>query len=180
MRLRIIAGTYGGRFITAPPTKATHPMSERARLAMFNSLGSLVADARVLDAFAGSGAIGLEALSRGAKEVTFVERDRVAGRVLVENIAALKAEPGTIVINTTVSNCLKTATPDTFDLIFADPPYHQPQFATIKRLMGLLKPGGHMILSHQGTGEVPLLQNIVVVDDRCYANAHLTTFRKAN
>ena len=84
MRIRIIAGRYGGRFIQAPPGNTTHPMGERVRSAMFNSLGEIVEGARVLDAFAGSGAVGLEALSRGAASVTFVERDRVAQRVLTE------------------------------------------------------------------------------------------------
>ena len=64
MRVRIIAGEFGGRFIQAPPGSTTHPMGERVRSAMFNSLGETVRGARVLDAFAGSGAIGLEALSR--------------------------------------------------------------------------------------------------------------------
>ena len=66
MRVRIIAGEFGGRFIQTPSGQATHPMGERVRSAMFNSLGSEVQGARVLDVFAGSGAVGLEALSRGA------------------------------------------------------------------------------------------------------------------
>ncbi len=180
MRVRIIAGDLGGRFINTPPGSLTHPMSERARGAIFNSLGSKVSGAKVLDAFAGSGAIGLEAISRGASEVTFVERDRVAQRVIAENVAALGVEQKSIVIKTTVNNWLETAATDEFDLIFADPPYNQPQFATVKRLMGLLKPNGLMVLSHQGTGEVPIQNGIVVVDNRCYANAHLTTFRRVD
>ena len=69
MRVKLIAGKFGGRFIQAPPGSTTHPMGERVRSAMFNSLGEIVRGARVLDAFAGSGAIGLEALSRGAESV---------------------------------------------------------------------------------------------------------------
>ena len=63
-----------------------------------------------------------------------------------------------------------------FDMIFADPPYHNPQFSTVSRLMGLLKPGGCMILSHPGIGEVPVQNGIVVVDNRSYGEAHLTKF----
>ncbi|MDO5343597.1 MAG: 16S rRNA (guanine(966)-N(2))-methyltransferase RsmD [Candidatus Saccharibacteria bacterium] len=179
MRVRIIAGQYGGRFIQTPPGSATHPMGERVRSALFNSLGDLVQGARVLDVFAGSGAIGLEALSRGAQSVTFVERDRVAQKVLAENIRELAVQEQSIVINTTVANWLESmSVTEEFDLIFADPPYHKPQFSTISRLFGLLKPGGTMLLSHPGIGEVPIQNGIVVVDNRSYGGAHLTRFRK--
>ena len=178
MRVRIIAGKFGGRFISAPTGSTTHPMGERVRSAMFNSLGEEVIGASVLDAFSGSGAVGFEALSRGARVVTFVERDRNAMRTLRENIETLGVSEKCIVINTTVSNWLETASPDEFDVIFADPPYHKPQFSTIKCLMGLLKVGGSMILSHQGSSEVPTKNGIVVVDNRSYGNAHLTRFRR--
>lgn len=177
MRLRIIAGRYGGRFIAAPPTSATHPMSERARAAIFNSLGTAVQNADVLDAFAGSGAVGLEALSRGAKQVTFLEKHRVAARVIQENCDSLGAED-TIVINTTVNNWIETSSPDEFDLIFVDPPYHDPQLSTVKKLMGLLKVGGYMVLSHTDRGGVPNKTGIVVVDNRSYANACITFYRR--
>ena len=177
MRVRIIAGEFGGRFIQAPPGSMTHPMGERVRSAMFNSLGETVRGTRVLDAFAGSGAIGLEALSRGAESVVFVERNRVAQRVIAENIGSLGVDEKSIVIKTTISNWLETAdVTGEFDIIFADPPYHNPQFSTASRLMGLLKPGGTMILSHPGIGEVPIQDKTVVVDSRSYGEAHLTKF----
>jgi RNA methyltransferase, rsmD family len=177
VRVRIIAGEFGGRFIQTPPGSTTHPMGERVRLAMFNSLGETVRGARVLDAFAGSGAIGLECLSRGAELAVFVERNRVAQRVIVENISNLGVDEKSIVIKTTVSNWLETSgVTGEFDVIFADPPYHNPQFSTVSRLMGLLKPGGTMILSHPGIGEVPIQDKTVVVDSRSYGEAHLTKF----
>ena len=177
MRVRIIAGEFGGRFIQTPPGSTTHPMGEQVRSAMFNSLGETVRGARVLDAFAGSGAIGLEALSRGAESVVFVERDRVAQRVIAKNITSLGVDEKSIVIKTTISNWMETAdVTGEFDIIFADPPYHNPQFSTVSRLMGLLKPGGTMILSHPGIGEVPIQDKTVVVDSRSYGEAHLTKF----
>ena len=179
MRVKLIAGKFGGRFIQAPPGSTTHPMGERVRSAMFNSLGEAVRGAKVLDAFAGSGAIGLEALSRGAESVVFVERDRVAQRVIAENINTVGTNENSIVIKTTVANWLESmSVTEEFDLIFADPPYHNPQFSTVSRLMGLLKPGGHMVLSHSGIGEVSIQNGIVVVDNRSYGGAHLTYFRK--
>lgn len=179
MNVRIIAGQFGGRRLDAPSRRSTHAMGERVRGAMFNSLGEAVPGARVLDAFAGSGAIGLEALSRGAGEAVFVEKDRIAAKIIRQNVAALGLEePRARIIHTTVNNWLETAHPEAFDLIFADPPYHDPQFSTVSKLFGLLKPNGLMVLSHAGKGEVPFSDRIVVVDNRSYANAHLTFFRR--
>ncbi len=178
MRVRIIAGEFGGRFITTPPGSTTHPMSERVRSSMFNSLDQALEGARVLDVFAGSGAIGLEALSRGAEHVTFVEKDRVAGRTLSENINLLGQGGRSTLVTTSASNWLNTSGEISFDIIFADPPYHNPQLSTVKTLMGLLKVGGYMILSYPGRGEVPHQDGIVVVDNRSYGNAHLIYFRR--
>lgn len=178
MNVRIISGEFGGRKIEAPDTSRTHPMSERARGAMFNSLGGLVEGASVLDAFAGTGSIGLEALSRGAHDVTFVERDRIAQKVLAKNITSLGVEARTVLIRTTVHNWLETKGDEKFDIIFADPPYNDPQFSTAQRLLGLLKPGGYMILSHPGRGEELAKTGVVVVDNRSYGNAFLTYYRR--
>lgn len=92
MRLRIVAGRFGGRRIRAPAGRRTRPTPERVREAWFSALHGGVAGARVLDLFAGSGALGLEALSRGARRVTFVERSRRAAWVLQENVRALGVE----------------------------------------------------------------------------------------
>ena len=178
MNVRVIAGIYGGRMIAAPERRTTHPMGERIRNALFNSLGTTVEGARVLDAFAGSGAIGLEALSRGAAHVTFIEKDRVAQKILTDNITKLGCEAQTSVINTTVSNWIETSGNAEFDLIFADPPYHDTQFSTVKRLFPLLKPGALMVLSHPGRGEAPTELGVVVVDNRSYGTAALTFYRR--
>ncbi|QWQ31115.1 16S rRNA (guanine(966)-N(2))-methyltransferase RsmD [Candidatus Minimicrobia vallesae] len=135
VRVRIVSGEFGGRFIKTPPGSTTHPMGERVRSAMFNSLGESIRGARVLDAFAGSGAVGLEALSRGAESAVFVERDRVAQRVIAENISILGVEEKSIVIKTTIVNWLESASSTgEFDIIFADPPYHNPQFSTVSQV----------------------------------------------
>jgi len=180
MNIRIISGEFGGRKIEAPNTGRTHPMSERARNAIFNSLGESIQGASVLDAFAGTGAVGLEALSRGAHDVTFVERDRIAQKVLAKNITTLGAENRTALIRTTVSNWLETTDEKYYDFIFADPPYNDPQFSTVKRLFGLLKPDGYMILSHPGRGEELAGAGVVVVDNRSYGNAFLTSYRRGD
>jgi 16S rRNA (guanine966-N2)-methyltransferase len=178
MYVRLISGEFGGRKIEAPDTKRTHPMSERVRNAMFNSLGDRIQGMSVLDAFAGTGAIGLEALSRGAHDVTFIERDRIAQKVLAKNVVSLGVEDRTIIIRTSVSNWLETSSKNYYDIIFADPPYTDPQFSTVSRLMGLLKPGGYMILSHPGRGEGLTKTGVVVVDNRSYGNAFLTFYHQ--
>lgn len=177
MIVRIIAGTLGGRKIDAPERTTTHAMSERARNALFNSIGDEIEGARVLDAFAGSGSIGIEALSRGASNATFVEKDRVACKIIAKNLIDLNIDDRSQLIRTTVNNWLDTAKPEMFDVIFADPPYADTQFSTVAKLFGLLKPGALMVLSHPGKGEVPIQDGIVVVDNRSYGNLHLTFFR---
>ena len=176
MKVRIIAGCYGGRWLDAPDNRRTHPMGERVRNALFNSLGDAVQDV-----FAGTGAVGLEALSRGARQAVFVERDRLAFTILCKNIAALGADSSATAIKAGVGPWLDTYDGEVFDIIFADPPYHDLQLTTVSRLFTLLKPGGFMVLSHIGIGEGPKLANdIVVVDNRSYGNAHLTFFRRAD
>lgn len=178
MIVRLIAGTYGGRKLDAPDRRSTHAMGERVRGALFNSLGAVVQDAVVLDAFAGSGSLGLEALSRGAAHCTFIEKDRIAAKIITKNCELLRVQSSTKVVGAGLASWIDTNQDAQFDLIFADPPYHDEQFSTVKKLFGLLKPGALMVLSHSGKGEVPVQTGIVVVDNRSYGNAHLTYFRR--
>lgn len=181
MKFRVIAGKYGGRNLDAPGTSRTHPMGERIRNAMFNSIGDEIKDARVLDCFAGTGAVGIEALSRGAAYADFVERDRIAQRVIENNFTQLGiTREQAHLVKASVSSWLSSQEePEQYDIIFADPPYHDLQFSTVSRLFGLLKPDALMVLSHTGRGEVPIhLDEIVVVDNRSYGTAHLTFFRR--
>jgi 16S rRNA (guanine966-N2)-methyltransferase len=178
VNIRIISGQFGGRILDAPDRRRTHAMSERGRNALFNSLGSDVIDAKVLDAFAGSGSLGIEALSRGASNATFIEKDRIAAKILQKNLNTLKIDSVSKVVQAGVSQWIDTSGHDEYDIIFADPPYHDVQFSTVKKLFRLLKVGGTMILSHPGNGEVPNQHGIVVVDNRSYGSLHLTYFRR--
>ena len=178
-RIRVIAGKYGGRLIDAPDfsNTRTKPMGERIRNALFNHVGGEINNAEVLDVFAGTGSVGFEALSRGAKSVTFVERDKIAQKIIQKNIGTLQVDAK--LIKSPVRSWLRSAEPASFDIIFADPPYHDLQLSTVSELFGLLKPNGLMVLSWTGRGEGPNLKNgIVVVDNRSYGNATLTYFRR--
>ncbi|SER54308.1 16S rRNA (guanine966-N2)-methyltransferase [Lentzea xinjiangensis] len=119
---RIVAGTAGGRRLKVPP-KGTRPTSERVREALFSSLESVLDldGARVLDLYAGSGALGFEALSRGAAHATFVESDRRAAEVLKSNARDLPF-PGVLVVNRSAEAYAATEG-EPFDVVFADPPY---------------------------------------------------------
>jgi 16S rRNA (guanine966-N2)-methyltransferase len=151
-------------------------MSERVKGAMFNVIGN-VEDTSVLDAFAGTGALGFEALSRGASKATFIERDRVAQKVIAENAETLGVTSEMKLIRTTVAAWSETASDEKFDLIFADPPYHDTQFSTVSRLFSHLKPNGLMILSHPGRESAPTVNGVVVVDNRSYGDAALAFYR---
>jgi 16S rRNA (guanine966-N2)-methyltransferase len=121
--MRVVAGTARGRRLQAPPGTDTRPTSDRARQAIFNALHSLDAlvDARVADLFAGSGALGIEALSRGASSCTFVEHDREAIAVIEANLAHCGLAGGTVV-RADVMRWLE-GTHEQLDLVLADPPY---------------------------------------------------------
>jgi 16S rRNA (guanine966-N2)-methyltransferase len=125
--VRVISGTAGGRRLVAPEGRTTRPTSERAREATFNALGSLgaVVDADVLDVFAGSGALGIEALSRGAASATFVESDRAAARAIQANLQTCGVADRATVVVATVERYLVDAAARgaRFDLALVDPPY---------------------------------------------------------
>lgn len=163
--------------IDSSGTSRTHPMGDRVRSALFNKIAGDLKDAKVLDAFAGSGALGLEAISRGAQHATFIERDHIAQKIITKNIDQLEVKNATKLIKSSVSAWLDTTT-DRFDIVFADPPYHDMQLSTVKRLFGVLKPGGLMILSYPGKGETPTETGVVVVDNRSYGNAALAFYQR--
>ena len=123
--MRVVAGRFGGRRLQAPPGTATRPTSDRVREALFSTLGPLDG-VRVLDLFAGSGALAIEALSRGAASALLVERDPRAVAVIRANLDALGlAAPEAMVLGGPARTALRSAfaREDTYDLIFLDPPY---------------------------------------------------------
>lgn len=122
--MRVVSGVAGGRRLRAPAGRRVRPTSERVRVALFASLGSLgaVEGARVLDLFAGSGALGIEALSRGASAATFVDRDKAAVAAIEANLDATGLTSSATVVRGDAAAFL-AATTQRFDLVLADPPY---------------------------------------------------------
>lgn len=121
--MRIIAGRWKGHGIQAPPGRETRPTADPVREAWMSMLGGAVMEARVLDLFAGSGALGLEALSRGAREVVFVERARRALRTLERNVETLGAGEAVHIVRDDALRYVEGLEPGAFALALADPPY---------------------------------------------------------
>ncbi len=123
MRLRIIAGSRGGRFIDAPPGRSTRPTPARVREAWFAAAQPDLAGAPVIDLFAGSGALGIEALSRGAAHAHFVEKDRLAIATIRDNLEALGLTGRATVLRADVWRFLEETLGAPWDVALADPPY---------------------------------------------------------
>lgn len=168
--IRIASGEYRGRSIKTPGGR-THPMGERERLALFNMISGNIPGATILDAFAGSGALGIEALSRGASEVVFIEKNPDACRVIESNLSNLDVFGQVI-----RSDVVNFTTTKKFDVILADPPYDEFNAETIENLIEFLKDGGILVLSHpKNVIEFPGLE---LLKSRQYAAAHISVYAK--
>lgn len=196
--LRILAGRFKGRTFSSPRLARTHPMGAREKLALFNMLQTDLPGATVLDAYAGSGALGLEALSRGATQVTFVEQSAAAMRILRQNLRAVlpasesyRANLIQSSVSTYVFRCRSGRSPagsymapivdpplPNFDLILADPPYDGFKSDEIAQLTTLLSPRGILVLSFPSTLEPPVLPGLALVKSHCYAGAGLAIYRR--
>ena len=124
--MRVIAGIYKGRRLKSPPSMQVRPTSDRLRETLFNVIAPRIEDARFLDLCAGSGAVGIEALSRGAAHVTFVDRSRKMCGLIESNLDLCRVpEEQTEVVNATAEDFLKQSSRSAWDIIFFDPPYKQ-------------------------------------------------------
>ena len=170
--MRIIAGSHRGRRIAAPRGRATRPTSDRVRESAFNLIGPLD-DADVIDLYAGSGALGLEALSRGAARVTFVESDREACRVINANLDALGFRA--TVLCQDVARALAQDRGD-YDLVLCDPPYDADVGPIAASLARLVRPDGLLVLEGSSRQEAPALPGLAVRTSRRYGSARLTLY----
>jgi 16S rRNA (guanine966-N2)-methyltransferase len=148
--MRVIAGTLKGWRLKAPTWDGLRPTSDKLRETLFNILAPRLAGARVLDAYAGTGAVGIEALSRGAASVTFVERDRRAQALIAENLAHCGVENGYVIIRASVDRALADlrAAGALFDVVLLDPPYDARVDDEAVALADIVAPGGVVVLEH--------------------------------
>ena len=169
--MRVVAGVYGGRRLVAPPGDATRPTSDRVREALFSVLGASVQGARVLDLFAGSGALGIEALSRGAASAVFVDRAPRAVAAVKANLEALGIEAD--VRRAEASAWLRTASArvDAYDLVFLDPPYRRAGELgreLSEALAAVLAPGARVVT--ESDRRDPLELGLPLLDERRYGD----------
>jgi 16S rRNA (guanine966-N2)-methyltransferase len=160
--VRIVAGSAKGvRLAPVPP--GTRPVSDRAREGMFSSLGEAVVGARVLDLFAGTGALGIEALSRGAASAELVERAQPAIRAIRDNLARTRLAGRAAIRSVSASRSLRAGR-EPFDLVLADPPYDLADadlFALLDRIarLGLLAPDARVVITRRArsySGVIPI------------------------
>ena len=171
-RMRIIAGTHRGHRIAAPKGRDTRPTSDRVRENAFNLIGPVV-DADVLDLFAGSGAMGLEALSRGAARATFVEQDRDACRVINANLDKLSLR-ATVLCQDVVRALQQERS--RYDLVLCDPPYDYDPARLAPHVGKLLTEDGLLVWETSSRLAPPEVPGLDVRTSRTYGSARLTLY----
>jgi 16S rRNA (guanine966-N2)-methyltransferase len=181
--MRIVAGRYGGRRLVAPRGSSTRPTGERVREALFAVLGHELASARVLDLYAGTGALGLEALSRGASAVVFVESAGPALEAIRSNIATLgAAAQTTLVVGAAERMLARLASLGPFDLVIADPPWARVDdavalLATLTE-RGIAERDATFVLEHS-SADAPEVPGLTQRWQRSYGDTGVTIFERA-
>jgi len=163
--MRVIAGTYRSRILKSLKGLALRPTSDRLRETLFNVLGDAVSAARFIDLFAGTGAVGIEALSRGASEVVFIENHAPAATLIRRNLESLDIRSGATVLSMDAVRGLEklaaklTLGKPAYDFVFVDPPYAEAeQYARVLRFLGassLVRTGTIVIVEHRWNFALP-------------------------
>jgi len=186
--MRIIAGQFRSRQLKSPKGKTLRPTSDKLRETLFNVLGELVVDARFADLFAGTGAVGIEALSRGAREAVFVEKHLPSAALIKKNLESLEIREGVRVLALDALKALErlaeepATTNARIDLLFIDPPYaEKEQYRIVLTFLGganLLAENAVVIAEHQRSLDLPeafgKLERVRVL---CQGDAALTFYR---
>jgi 16S rRNA (guanine966-N2)-methyltransferase len=169
--VRVVAGLYGGRRLVAPPGDATRPTSDRVREALFSVLGAAVRDARVLDLYAGSGALGIEALSRGAAAAVFVDRAPAAIKAIRANLDALGIDAPVHRMQARAALRAAAVRAEAYDLVFLDPPYRHAAGLGLElseALAPVLAPGARVV--SESDRRNPLALELPLTDERRYGD----------
>lgn len=177
--MRIIAGVYKGRKLTPPSDLSVRPTPDRVKEALFSMLGSDIDDAIVLDLFAGSGNLGLEALSRGASSCYFGDSSRDSIRLIQQNVAHCKAEAHSHIILGDYRNVLAQLR-EKVDIVFLDPPYREQLWQDVLAILSekdLMNPDGLVVLEHPKEMEFPQeLYNFRKIKERRYGTVVLSIY----
>jgi 16S rRNA (guanine(966)-N(2))-methyltransferase RsmD len=177
--MRVIAGRYKGRRLNAPTWEGLRPTSDKLRETLFNILAPRIEGARVLDGFAGTGAVGIEALSRGAAHVTFVEQDPRAAALIAGNLRACDAAAVYTIETGDVATLLRSR-PAAFDVIWLDPPYNSGSGEVLDAASGALAPGGVVVLERATRREPDVPQSLARVRNVKSGDSTLTFFTRVS
>ena len=173
--MRVIAGTARGLTLAVPKGEATRPITDRVKETLFAILGDRVPDSRVLDLYAGSGAVGIEALSRGAAHATFVERARGALTALRTNLERTGLADAAAVEASDVERFLETTANGPWDLVVLDPPYAaRDTVAPLRAVAAHLAPGATVVLKHHWRSDVPAVEGLTTTRQRRFGETMLT------
>lgn len=155
--MHVIAGSLKGCRLKAPTWKGLRPTSDKLRETLFNVIAPMIEGARVLDGYAGTGAIGLEALSRGASEVIFIDHDRRAQALIADNLARCRVTSGCVIIRDSVVHAIEALRRKArrFDLVVLDPPYDMSPDDAIAPASAVLASGGALVLEHAERRSAP-------------------------
>ncbi len=177
--MRIIAGSLKGRQFQSPHGYRTHPMSEKVRGGLFNILGD-IEGLSVLDAFAGSGALSFEAISRGAKHATAIDIDKNAHKTAISNVRELGIGDRIKITQANVSGWSDNNPKAKFDLVFVAPPYDDIQPRIVEKLTKHMALKGLFILDWPGKVESPALNGLKIVEQKDYGDAQLVFYRRVS
>jgi 16S rRNA (guanine966-N2)-methyltransferase len=180
--MRIIAGEARGRRLFAPDGDETRPTADRVKESLFNILGPKVTGASVLDLFAGSGALALEAISRGAAFAALVDASRDAIKVIERNIALVRAEDRTLLIRADWREALLKLKGRRFSLVFLDPPYRMqdvyPAAAAALKAQDLLEPGAVILMEYAAKSPLSPPAGFEIFDERRYGDTSVALIRE--
>jgi 16S rRNA (guanine966-N2)-methyltransferase len=175
--MRIVAGNLKGRIINQPNGHHTHPMSEKVRGALFNALGD-IEGLTILDAFAGSGALCFEAISRGAKSALAIERDPAVQKVVKKNIDELNIVDQMHVVRASAGGWSDNNPDKQFDIVILAPPYDDLQPNLLQKLNRHVETDGILVLDYPGKQEVPGFESLDQILKKEYGDAQLIFYRK--
>lgn len=175
--MRIVAGSLGGRTFDAPRGHRTHPMSEKARGALFNALGD-IEGLTFLDAYAGSGAVAIEAVSRGAQSVTAIDIDIEAVKAITAAVRLFELEDTVKVLRKNISGWSSNHKEQQFDIVVADPPYDDIRPSVLEKLIVHVKEGGLFVLSWPGSESIRSFAGTEQVAHKPLGDIQLVFYRK--
>jgi 16S rRNA (guanine(966)-N(2))-methyltransferase RsmD len=180
-RLRVIAGTLKGRQLDTPTWEGLRPTSDKLRETLFNVIAPRVPDARILDGYAGTGAVGIEALSRGAAHVTFVEADARAVRLIERNLVRCAVTDRYAIIRARFADAARRLPAAAFDLVLLDPPYGRDDMhSALDAAAPLVTAGGLLVLEHARRDAAPAgAAGMIKTRDIFSGDSALTLYRPA-